>query len=132
MGFALSLFYAEILCGIGIRNIPHGIRQKIYIAGVFPFLYQIADQLAQNTAEILMARIGKKASGIRDHTDKLAKHAEVGKRFHLFTHTVVIVVKPPRRAELDFGRHFGTLEIAEHGAEYIIILRVERKQNGTG
>ena len=79
-----------------------------------------------------MARIGKEASRICDHADEFPEHAEVCERFHLFAHAVVIVVKPPGRAELNFGGHFAALEIAEHGAEDVIVFGVQAKQHGFG
>ena len=53
----------------------------------------------------------------------------VCKRAQLLTHPVDMVVKPPGGTKLDFARRVAVLEIAEHRAQYIIILRVKREKD---
>lgn len=43
-----------------------------------------------------------KASRIRHHTDKFTETAEICERRKLLSHSVVIVVEPPRRSVLYF------------------------------
>ena len=79
-----------------------------------------------------MARVGQERARIGDHADEFAEDGQVAQRLHLLAHAVEVVVEPPAGAELDLAGRVGVLEVAEHGAEHIVILGVEREQNRLG
>ena len=77
-----------------------------------------------------MARIGNEASAISEHSHEAGEHTEVGERGHLSYHAVALIVEPPARAELDLAGGGSLLEVAEHCAEDVVVLRVEGVEYG--
>ena len=76
-----------------------------------------ADQIAENAAEILVARIGQETSRIREHADEIAEQAEIAQRRQLVCHADLVVVKPPRGTLLDFPDGVRILEAADNRAD---------------
>ena len=84
-----------------------------------------AKQVAEDAAEVLVARIGEKAAGIGEHADEAAEEAEVGEGVDLPLHGLLLIEEPPAAAELHFAGDGAVLEVAEQGAEGVVVGGIE-------
>ena len=64
--------YAEVVYCVIVAYILHHFAHKLHVIRCFTVFNPIAEDVAQNTAEILMSCIRKKASGIGKHAYKSA------------------------------------------------------------
>ena len=69
-----------------------------------------------------MSRIGKEGAGIRQHTDEIAKAAQIGQGIHLLSHAVLRVIKPPAAAVLNLTDPLTGLKAAHDGINNGIIV----------
>jgi len=90
-----------------------------------------ADEVAEDAAIVLVARITHEGAGVGDHADEAGQEAEVGEGVELPFHAFFLVEKPPGRAELDFARDAAVHEVAEHGTEDVVIGGIEVVEDGT-
>ena len=104
--------HVEIFYGVLKGNFLHHAAQKLHIHGDLPFFGPSAQEVAEDSAEVVMAGIGDEAAGIRQHAHKAAKKSQVGLRDHLFLHAVLLIVEPPAGTHLDLHLGFIALERA--------------------
>lgn len=90
------------------------------------------DQLTEDAAKVFVPRITHERARVRNHAHEPRQQPEIRERVHLPFHAVLLIQKPPPAAELDFARDAAVLEIAEHGAEHVVIRRIEIVKNGAG
>ena len=64
--------------------------------------------------------------GCRSACQNAAQQAELRQLCHLTLHAVFLIVKPPAGTELHLARHPFALEVADHGAQYFVIARVQQ------
>ena len=114
----------EIPHRIVVGDILHDFGEGIHIRRKFPVLHQLANQLAQDAAEILMSGVGEEASGIREHSNETGEISKAGKGEHLVSHADLVVVKPPGASLLDFGNGRGILETAEDRSDGLIVIGI--------
>ncbi len=77
-----------------------------------------------------MAGIGQEAAAVGQHAHKAAQQTELRQLGHLTFHAVFLIVEPPAGTELHLARHPFALEVADHGAQHLVIARVQAVQNG--
>ena len=77
-----------------------------------------------------MTREGEEAAGISHHPDEAAQKSEVGEGVQLCLHPFLLVKEPPSAPHLDLARHTSILKVSDHGAEDVIIGRVQVVENG--
>lgn len=77
-----------------------------------------------------MPGIGQEASGIREHSYKIAEYAKIGKGCQLFGHARLMVVEPPRRAMLDLSGRSGILEASDDRTNDSVVVGVQRIEDG--
>ena len=65
------LFRHEDLSCVVIADIPDDLPYEFHLVGVFALLDQRAQHIAEYASEILMARVGKEAAAVGEHTDEL-------------------------------------------------------------
>ena len=88
-----------------------------------------ADQLTHDPSEVFMSWIGKKTSGVCEHSDKIAQQAQICQRSHLFHHAGLVVIKPPCGPLLDLSNGIAVLEAADDRTDDFIICRVQAVNN---
>ena len=69
--------------------------QGCIIVGIFAVFHPIANEIAQNTPEIIMPRIAQEGTGIGEHAHKIAQYAKICQRLHLLFHPGLGIVEPP-------------------------------------
>ena len=62
-----------------------------------------AQQVAEDTAKVLVASVGEERSAIGQHADEAAQKAEVRQRNELLLDAVLLIQEPPGAAELHFA-----------------------------
>lgn len=87
----------------------------------FAIFNPLTDQIGHNSSEVFMTWVGKEASGVRQHTNKVAKQTQIGQRRHLFFHSGFIIIKPPCRTVLDLADRIGILEASNDCSNQFII-----------
>ena len=78
-----------------------------------------------------MSGVGKEASGVGQHTDKVAQAAQVSQTGHLVDHAGLVVIEPPSRALLNLACSLCTLEASDDGADSSVVVGVQGVQNGS-
>ena len=67
----------KILAGVVVTYISdHGAEQGLVI-GQFAALDFAADEVAEDAAKVLVARIGHEGTGVRDHADEAGEQTDV-------------------------------------------------------
>lgn len=97
---ALVQFNGEIVTRIVKANVFHHLAQQRDIRRRFAGSHPTADHLAQNAAEVFVARVGEEAATVGQHPDEAAQQPELRQLGHLPLHTVFLIVEPPAGAEL--------------------------------
>ena len=92
----------EIRNSIVVADIFHHLFQKLQVCRVLPVFHPVSDLIAENPAEIFVAREGEEAAGVGQHADEGGEHADAGKRRKLGFHAVFVIVEPPCGTELHF------------------------------
>lgn len=126
----LSIEFEVATCVV-VGNIFDHTCQRLHIVGQQAFLHIIAEEVTEQSAEILMARIAEEGAGVGEHSHEAAEQSEHGKRVHLPCHAIELVVEPPSRTKLNLSRARTILEIAKHGSDDLVGAGVERIDNGT-
>ena len=85
----------EIRNRIVVADIFHHLFQKLQVRRVLPVFHPVSDLIAENPAEIFVAREGEEAAGVGQHADEGGEHADAGKRRKLGFHAVFVIVEPP-------------------------------------
>lgn len=94
----------EIRNRIVVADIFHHLFQKLQVRRVLPVFHPVSDLIAENPAEIFVAREGEEAAGVGQHADEGGEHADAGKRRKLGFHAGFVIVEPPCGTELHFER----------------------------
>ena len=118
-----SLFFKE-LNSIIVRNVAYDFAYEFDIVRIFAVFEDIAEEVAQNSSEILVAGIGQKASAVREHTHEIRNERHVRKRVELAEYSVLLVVEPPSRAELNFARGQTVLKTIHKCGYNFVIARI--------
>ena len=111
----------EISLSVVVGDIGYDLGQSIVICREFTTLYPVTDQVAQDTAEILMSGVGQEASGVGQHSYKSGQITQVSQGDHLILHAGLVIIEPPCRTLLDLAREL-VLETADDGADGCIVM----------
>lgn len=79
----------EIRNRIVVADIFHHLFQKLQVRRVLPVFHPVSDLIAENPAEIFVAREGEEAAGVGQHADEGGEHADAGKRRKLGFHAAL-------------------------------------------
>lgn len=104
----------------------------LLVIRVLAVFHPAADQLAGNSAEILVTGIGQKTSGIRQHADKVAEKPEVCQRGHLLCHSGLVVIEPPGASLLDLAHRVGILETSDDGSDRRVVNGIQGVEDRPG
>ena len=74
--FFVFLTELEVATGIIVGDVFHHLSKQLAIIWHKPALHVGAQQVAQQTAEILMARITQERTRVSEHTDKTAQQSQ--------------------------------------------------------
>ena len=102
----------------------HDPAKRFFIIRILAVFHKIPDQIAQDTAKVLMSDIRQETPRIRKHADKTAEQTGSCKTSHLLFHPAPVIVKPPRASLLYFPDTGIILKTADHGADRRVIDRI--------
>jgi hypothetical protein len=68
----------EILPGIVIADIPDQAADEFVVIGDKSAPHVVTEDIAEEAAEILVARVGNEGPAVGQHADKLAEQAQLG------------------------------------------------------
>ena len=103
--------------------------QSLLIVGILAILDPLADQVAQDAAEVVVAGVAQEAAAVGQHTNKVTQQAQVCQALHLVLHADLLVVEPPAGAVLDLAGDLIILEAAQNGADLCIVGGVQAVQD---
>ena len=106
--------------------------QSLLIVGILAILDPLADQVAQDAAEVVVAGVAQEAAAVGEHAHEVAQQAQVGQALHLVLHADLLVVEPPGRTVLDLAGHLAALEAAQDGADLLVVGGVQAVDDGLG
>ena len=86
---------------------------------------QIADKIAHDPPKVFMPGIGQKAAAVGYHADKPAQHSQICQIGQVAGYSVNMVVHPPGGSKLHPAPLSAGLEVARHGRDSIVVLRVQ-------
>ena len=69
---------AKVAGGVPIADALHDLLQRSLNVGVFAVFHPVADQIAENAAEIIVPGIGQEGAGVGEHAHEVAQQAQVG------------------------------------------------------
>ena len=95
--------------------------QSLLVVGILAILDPLADDVAQDAAEVIVTGVAQEAAAVGQHTHKVAQQAKACQTGHLLFHADLVVVEPPCRTVLDLARHLAVLEAAQNGADLCIV-----------
>ena len=85
----------EVILGVVEADVLDHFPEQGYVVGQQSVLDAAAEEVAEYSAEILVAREGEETAGIGEHSDESAQQAHICQDFHLLFHTVLLVEEPP-------------------------------------
>ena len=106
--------------------------QSLLVVGILAILDPLADDVAQDAAEVVVAGVAQEAAAVGQHTDEVAQQAQAGQTGHLLFHADLVVVEPPGGTVLDLARNLAVLEAAQDGADLGVIAGVQAVDDGLG
>ena len=115
---------AEIIFGVGKTNIFDHRTDKAQVVWEFTIFDFAATEVAENAAEIFMAREGHERTRIGEHAYEAREKSIVGKSVELPLNGIFLIEKPPAAAKLDFSRDGAVLEISDGAGEHVVVGRV--------
>ncbi len=115
----------EVSAGVVVADVFDHFPDEGEVIGNKPSLHVTAKDIAQQAAEVFVARVGEEGSAVGEHADELAQQAELREALDLACHAVELVVEPPSAAELHFAGRDAVLEIPDHGGDDLIVARIE-------
>ena len=78
----------------------HLLYEGHFLSWQLAVFHVLTDEVAQATAEVLVARVGEERAAVGQHAYETTQQAEYREAVHLAFHTVELVVEPPSAAEL--------------------------------
>ena len=122
----------EVALGVVEADAADDLLQGLFIVGILAVLDPLADDVAHDAAEIVVAGVAQEAAAVGQHTDEVAQQAEVGQGLHLVLHADLLVAEPPGAAGLDLAGHLVGLEAAADGADLLVVDGVQAVDDGLG
>ena len=121
---------AEVVFCIMIANVSDEASKKLHVLRELTVFCVLPDDIAEKSAEILVAREGEEGAGIGQHANEVGEESDGGEGVNLVLHAAKGVIKPPSGAELDFASIRGFLEGATGGGEDRVVTGVEVVDDG--
>ena len=84
----------EVAC-VGEGDFADHIADEVRVVGEDSLLEVVAEEIAEDAAEVFVAREREEGSGVGEHTDEAAEEAEVGEGVDLPFHAILLVEEPP-------------------------------------
>ena len=123
---------AEVGVGVVVADVSDELVEELVVVREFSVFDILADDVAEDAAEILVSREGEEGTRIGEHADEVGEEANGGEDVDLVFHAFDGVIKPPAGAELDLGAEGRFLEGAAGGCEDGVVTRVEIIDDGLG
>jgi len=114
---------------VSVAYILYNVSDPVQIMGQNSVYHLGGEKIAKNPSKIFVAGIGKKTSGVGEHTDKSTDQSHIGKCVQLFFHPILLVEEPPAGPKLDFPPDTARIEIANHGSKNLVVGRIKVVNN---
>ena len=116
----------EITPGVVVADaFDHGADARHLGGGQASAVHVGADHVAEDPAEILVARVADETARIGQHADEAAEQAERGEDVQLATDAALLVQEPPGGAELHLAGHGAVVEVAGHRGHDLEVLGIQ-------
>lgn len=123
---------AEVGLGVVVADVGDHAGEEAFVVGEFSVFDVLADDVAEEAAEVFVAREGEERAGIGEHADEVGEEADGGEGVDLVFHALEAVVEPPTGAELDFPLVRSFLEGAASAGEDGVVAGIEVVDDGFG
>ena len=121
----------KVVLGIVVADVlDHLTDEGQFAFWQFAALDVLAKHVAEQAAEVLVARIGEEGAAVGEHSDKAAQQAQHGEGIELLLDAVLLVVEPPSAAELYLALDGTLLEVAYHGANHVEGVGIDGVEDG--
>ena len=132
----LIIFYRQIKSKIPRRIVVADVldhrADQFHIVRQQPVFHFLAEDVAENAAEVFVPRVGQERAAVGQHADEAAQEPQVRQRVHLFLHAVFLIQEPPAGAELHFAGHAAVLKVADHRGDNLVVGRIDVIENRFG
>ena len=123
---------AEVADGVVVADVADHVADKAIVVGKLSVFDILSDDVAEESAEILVTREGEEGAGVGQHADKVRQKSDGGECIDLALHSLKGVIEPPAGAELDLATVRGFLKRAAGGREDGVVPGVEVVDDGLG
>ena len=98
--YALKL---EVVLGIVVADVFHHAVEAFFVIGKQSLLHIIAQQIAEQSAEIFMTGIRQERATVGQHTHEATQQSKHREGIHLAGHAIELIVEPPTAAKLNLA-----------------------------
>ena len=71
------MLFCEICNSVVVANIAYNLTDKLNVARIFTVFDKIAEHVAENASEILVASIREETAAVGEHTNELAQQCNL-------------------------------------------------------
>src|SRR6218665_1471368 len=111
----------KIILRIVATNVGNDRTCHVQVIWDIAAFHVICKEVANQSSEILMPRIGKQRARIGKHSDENAYQALIVEGVNLLRHAVPLVEKPPSRTVLNFAANALSLKISNYRGKHGIV-----------
>ena len=115
----------EVGDGVVVADVSDEVAEEDGIIWEFSVFDILADDVAEQAAEVFVTREGKEGAGIGEHADEVREETDGGEGIDLIFHAFEGVIEPPSGAELDLAAVWSFLERATGSGEDGVVPRVK-------
>lgn len=127
--FILVTFKSKMICSVSVTDALDKGFEKGAVIGQESALNIVAENIAEDAAEVFVAGKAHETAGIREHTDESGEEAACGKGVELGFDALFLIEEPPPAAELDFSGDGSVLEIADKCGGGVIVCWIQVVKN---
>ena len=109
------------LVGVFKANIAYDRAQKFFIVREFTIFNVATEEVAEDAAEVFVAREGHEAARVRQHAYETREKAIVREGIELPLDGFFLIEKPPATTELDFSGWDAVLKGTESSGENVVV-----------
>ena len=123
----------KVALGVVVTDVLDHLADEVHLGGgEFAVGKVAAEDVAEDPAEVLVARVADEAAGVGQHANEAAQQAERAERVHLLAHAVFLIQEPPSGAELHLAREGAVVEGVGHNGQKLVVLGIEAIEDSLG
>ena len=120
----------EVILRILIADPANDGSQQFLVCRISSVFNPLAEQTAENTAEVFMSRIAQERTAVCQHANKSSQIAQIGKTGQLICHALEMIIEPPGGTMLNLADGIAVLEASADRINGLVVSRIEGIQNG--